>query len=360
MKKSRFKQGLVTLAVCLCTATLTANAEEVKKEFHREMVPGAGTTLTVMNKFGDVVTQTWAENKIVVDVVVTINHPSADKAKKLLEMIDVKFTEANGNLTAETLFSEDFSTRNWGNDDNKFSIDYSIKMPAKINLTVSNKYGNSDIDEVAGLANLEAKYGNLTVHKLTRGNVKPLNRLEVAYGKAVIDEVSWAEIYARYSGQFDIRKATALLADTRYSKINIDEVSSLVFESKYDGYNVGKASNIVAVSGYTNLNFKSIDKKLDAETKYGNLNVEKVAAGFEKIAVKAGYCSVRLGMDAASCYTLEARSSYGGIKVIDDNFSPERKIIGNTTSEMEGKVGKCANPAASVKIEISYGSAKLY
>ncbi len=40
------------------------------------------------------------------------------------------------------------------------------------------------IDEVSGLTNLTVKYGDLTVHKLTRGNVKPLNRLVVAYGKA--------------------------------------------------------------------------------------------------------------------------------------------------------------------------------
>ncbi|HUW93333.1 MAG TPA: hypothetical protein VMV74_09220 [Bacteroidales bacterium] len=360
MKKLPFSQGLVTLAVCLCAATLSASAEEVKKDFHREMVPGTNTTLTVLNKFGDVVTETWAQNNIVVDVIVTVEHPSAEKAKKILDMIDVKFTEADGNLTAETVFKEDFSNRSWGKDGNKFSIDYSIKMPAKINLTVNNRYGNSDIDEVAGLASLEVKYGNLTVHKLTRGNVKPLNSLVVAYGKATVDEVSWAEVNARYCGQFSITKATALLMDTRYSKISIGAVSSLVCDSKYDGYNVEEAANIIAMSGYTNLSFQSVNKKLEVETKYGNLSVDRVPAGFEMIKVKAGYCSVRLGIESGACYTLDANSSYGSVKVDDGTFSPDKRIIGNTSSELAGKVGKCANPQSSIAITISYGSAKLY
>ena len=360
MKKSQFKQGIITLALFLCAATLTANAEELKKEFHREMVPTETTTLTVNNKFGDVITETWAENNIIIDVVVTVEHPSAEKAKKLLDMIDVKFTEADGNLTAETLFNDDFSNTHWGGDNNKFSIDYKVRMPAKINLTVDNKYGNSDIDMVAGLASLTVKYGNLTVHKLTRGNVKPLNNLAVAYGKATIGDVSWAEINSRYCGQFSIDKATALLVDSKYSKLTIGEISSLVCESKYDGYSVTKANNIMMTSGYTNLNFGTVSKKVEVDTRYGNLTVDRVPEGFESVSVKAAYCAVKLGIDPSACYSLEAKSSYGNVKLDDSNFSPDKRIVGNTSTELAGQVGKCSNPASKVEVSASYGSVKLY
>ena len=147
-------------------------------------------------------------------------------------MITVKFTETGGNLTAETVFNDEFSSINWKGGTNTFSINYNIKMPAYINLDVTNKYGNTVIDEVSGLTNLTVKYGDLTVHKLTRGNVKPLNSLDVAYGKASVDELGWAEINARYCGQFSIDRATALLVDSRYSKISVGEVSSLVADSQ--------------------------------------------------------------------------------------------------------------------------------
>jgi hypothetical protein len=360
MKKSLFKYGVATLAVLFCAATLVASATEVKKEFHREMVPTENTTLSVINKFGSVVTETWAEKKIVIDVTVKAEHSSLEKAQKLLDMIEVKFTESGGNLTAETVFSDDFSSISWKGSNNSFSINYNIKMPASINLDVDNKYGNTVIDEVAGLANFTVKYGDLSVHKLTRENVKPLNRLVVAYGKASADELGWAEINARYCGQFEVGKATALLVDSKYSKVSVGDVSSLVAESKYDGYTVTSANNIVIVSGYTNLTFEKVNKKLDVETKYGNLTVNRIPSGFENIAVKAGYCSVKLAIDPSACYKLSANSSYGGIKVDDENFSPDKRIIGNTSSEMTGKVGKCSNPTSEVTVTTSYGSARLY
>ncbi|MFN2313568.1 MAG: hypothetical protein ABR531_03875 [Bacteroidales bacterium] len=359
MKKSLSNRRVALFAALLCAVTLTASAEEVKKEYQREMVPTDNTTLKVINKFGAVVTETWDQNKIVVSVTVRVEHPSADRARKLLDMITVEFTEEGGNLTAETVFSSDFSSTSWKGTNNNFSINYNIKMPASINLDIVNKYGNTVVDKVSGLTRLNVKYGDLTVNKLSRGNVKPLNSLVIAYGKATVEELGWAEINARYCGMFRVQRATALLVDSRYSKISVEEVSSLVADSKYDGYTIGNATNIVLNGGYTDLNFKRVNKKLEVETKYGNLAVERIPAGFEMITVKAGYCAVRLGIDPAACYMLDASTSYGSLKIDDAEFSPDRRIIGNTSSEMAGKVGKCSNPTSTVKVNTSYGSVRL-
>jgi uncharacterized protein YunC (DUF1805 family) len=360
MKKLRFNQRVATFAVLLCAVTLTASAVEVKKEFHREMVPTDNTTLTVINKFGSVVTETWSQNNIVIDVTVKVEHSSAEKAQKLLDMIEVKFTEEGGNLRAETVFNEDFSSINWKGGSNTFSINYNVKMPAYINLDVTNKYGNTVIDEVSGLTNLAVKYGDLTVHKLTRGNTKPLNTIDVAYGKASADDLGWADITARYCGQFRIERASALLFDSKYSKVSVGEVSSLVAEAKYDGYNVTAANNVVIMAGYTDISLGKVNKKLEVETKYGNLSVDVIPADFTSVTVKAGYCAVKLGMSPSACYKLKAKSSYGSIKVDDANFSPDRRIVGNTSTELEGKVGKCSDPKSYVEVEASYGSVKLF
>jgi hypothetical protein len=360
MKKSLFNRRVTALALLLCAVTLSASATEVKKEYHREKAANDKTALTVINKFGSVVTETWDQNNIVIDITVKVEHPSADKAQKLLEMITVEFTEEGDNLTAETVFSKDFSSFSWRGSNNSFSINYNIKMPVYISLDVTNKYGNTVIDQVSGLTKLNSKYGDLSVHKLTRGNVKPLNVIIVAYGKADVDELSWAEINARYCGSFDVERATALLVDSKYSKIKVGEISSLVADSKYDGYAVDAANNIVIMGGYTDIHFGEVTKKLEVETKYGNLTVDRIPAGFEKATVKAGYCAVKLGIDGSACYRLNASVSYGSIKVDDANFSADRRIIGNTSSELSGKMGKCSNPAAEVSVDASYGSVRLY
>ncbi len=360
MKKLLFNRRVATLALLFCAVALTASATEVKKEYHREKTPTDNTTLTVINKFGAVVTETWDQNNIVIDVTVKVEHSSEERARRLLEMITVKFTEEGEDLTAETIFSDSFSSTNWKGSNNNFSINYNIKMPAWISLDISNKYGNTVVDEVAGLVRLNSKYGDLTVHKLSRGNLKPMNTLIVAYGKATVDELGWAEINARYCGMFSVERAVALLIDSKYSKVSVDEVSSLVADSKYDGYSIDAANNIVVMGGYTDLKFGRVNKKLEVETKYGNLSVEKIPADFESVTVKAGYCGVRLGIDPSACYMLDASSSYGSIRIDDARFSPERRIAGNTSTELAGKVGSCSDPSATVKINTSYGSVRLY
>jgi hypothetical protein len=359
MKKLFTNKRVTLFAALLLTVALSASAEEAKKEFHREMVPGDNSTLTVINKFGAVVTETWDQNNVVIDVTVKVENPSAEKARKLLDMITVNFTEEGGNLKAETVFNDDFSSINWKGTNNNFSINYNIRMPAHVNLDVTNKYGNVVLDEHNGQTLVNVKYGDLTANKLTRGNVKPLNTLIVAYGKATVYELGWAEINARYVGMFSVEKAKALLIDSKYSKVSVGEASSIVTDSKYDGYSIGTVNNIVAMGGYTDFNFKKVNKKLDVETKYGNLSVEMVPAGFEKLSVKAGYCGVKLAIDPSACYRLDAKSSYGSIKFDDSLFSPDRRIIGNTSSEIAGKVGKCGNTASEVTIDTSYGSVRL-
>ena len=96
------------------------------------------------------------------------------------------FQKAQTSLSAKTVIDDKFNFSGWGSSSRKFSIDYTVKMPVGIALTLANKYGDTDIDELHGLMNLDIKYGNLTAGKLTRGNVKPLSKLILAYGKGSI------------------------------------------------------------------------------------------------------------------------------------------------------------------------------
>ena len=79
-------------------------------------------------------------------------------------------------------------------------------------LTLANRYGNTEIDELHGLVNLDIKYGNLTAGKLTRGNVKPLSKLNPGIWKGSIEEAGWLDINIRYCGNIDITKSQALFS----------------------------------------------------------------------------------------------------------------------------------------------------
>lgn len=359
MKKSIYKQGAL-LCITLLLFSLTLSAQEVTKKYHKEYTAGANTTLDIDNKYGDVVVDTWDKDQVVIDVKVTVDMPNKERAQKMLDYIDVQFDQSGNEISAKTVIDNKFNFTGWGSGSRKFSIDYSIKMPAVTALTLSNKYGNTDLDDLTGLVNLDIKYGNLTASKLTRGNVKPLNSLNLAYGKGSIDDAGWLDLTIRYCGSMDITKCQALLLDSKYSKLSVGESSSIVGESKYDNINIDNINNLVIEDGYTGVSIGTLTKKLDYNGSYGSLTVDRVPVGFESIKVETRYMGVKIGIDESADYNLDAKVSYGGLKYNEDNFKNQRRIVENNSTEVSGVVGKEESPEAKVNVVSSYGSVRLY
>jgi len=358
MKKQIFKSGLLLISAIFLTSALTA--QEVSKEFHKEYTAGSGTTLDISNRYGDVVVETTDQNQITIDVKVVVELPNRERAEKLLSYIDVQFSENGDLIKAKTTIDDKFNFNGWGSGSKKFSIDYNIKMPARINFTLANRYGDSDLEEITGLVNIDIKYGNLMADNLARGNEKPLNSLILAYGKAEIESAGWLDAQVRYSGSFNLTQGQALLLDSKYSKIEIEEISSIVGESKYDKLNIEKVNNLILDAGYADINIGELTKKLKFDGGYGSLTVDKIPAGFESIESNSRYIGVKLGIENDANYQLDAKLSYGDLRFDEDNYQNKRRIVENNSTETSGIVGKGASPSSTVKVTASYGSVRLY
>jgi len=129
-----------------------------------------------------------------------------------------------------------------------------------------------------GLVNLDIKYGNLTAGKLTRGNEKPINKINLAYGKANIDEAGWLDLNVRYSNSLEIGYSKALLIDSKYSRLKIGETSSVVGETKYDKLEIEKINNLVLTCGYSSVDVGELSKKLEIQGGYGSFSVNRIPA----------------------------------------------------------------------------------
>ncbi len=92
---------------------------------------------------------------------------------------------------------------------------------------------------------------------------------------------------------------------------------------------------------------------------YGSFTIERVAEGFESIDLESRYTGVRMGIDESASYKLEGKVSYGGLKFNEDNYKNTRRIVENTSTTVEGIVGKEESPTAFVRIDSSYGTIRL-
>ena len=290
---------------------------------------------------------------------VTVKYPTREKAEKLLSYIDVVFNEEPDLISAKTVIDDKFSFTGWSSESRKFSIDYNVKMPVWMDLELANRYGNTELDDLAGFVNIDIKYGNLTAAKLARGNEKPMNTISLAYGKGSIEEAGWLDAIIRYCGSFTVTKSQALLLDSKYSKLYLGSTSSVVGETKYDNLKIDNINNLVLDAGYADINIGTLVKKLVFTVGYGSFNVDRVPAGFESLEVDSRYTGVRLGIDESASYNLNSRISYGGLKFNEENYKNKRRIVENNSSIIEGVVGTEESPSSSVKIDASYGSIKL-
>jgi hypothetical protein len=359
MKTQIYKSGLfLTLSFFLLSAA--SIAQEVSKEFHKEYTPGPNTTLDISNRYGNVVVETSNQNQVTIDVKVTVDVPGRDRAEKLLSYIDIQFSQDAEFIKAKTFIDDKFNFTGWGGGSKRFSIDYKVKMPENLNFTLSNRYGNSELEKITGLVKLDIKYGNLSADNLARGNDKPMSYLGLAYGKAEIESAGWLDVNLRYSGSFAVGKSQALLLDSKYSKIQIQETSSVVGSTRYDNIQIEKINNLILDAGYSDINIGELTKKLKFDGGYGNLSVENIPKGFESIETNSRYIGVKLGIDGDASYQLDARLSYGDLKFDEDNFQHQRRIVENNSSETSGIVGKESSPSAKVKVTASYGSVRLY
>jgi hypothetical protein len=360
MKKSVYKSGMLLSLAALFLAASSLTAQEVTKEFHKEYKAGAATTLEINNRYGDVVIQSWDKDQIVVDVKITIDLPDRSRAEKLINYLDIQFTEGTNLITVKTVIDDKFNFSGWGVSSRRFSIDYNVKMPVGSNLNLTNKYGNSDINELHGLVNIDIKYGDFTASKLTRGNEKPINKLSVSYGKASIEKAGWMDLYIRYCHSLEIENSQALLIDSRYSKLKIGETSSVVAETKYDDVQIEKINNLILMGGYTSVNVGVLSKKLNIKGSYGSVSVEDIPAGFESLEVDVNYMGVRLGIDESASFNLDAHTSYGGLKFKEENFKHGKHIVENNSTTLSGIVGSESAPTSKVKVNASYAQVKLY
>jgi hypothetical protein len=362
MKRSifKFKQLLVLAVAVLLAMPTQANMDRLNKNFQKEFDVEKGSRVRIENRFGQINIENWDKNSVFIDVEVTVDHPSKEKSERMLAAISVSIEKVGNDVVAITTIDEKLLNSIGGNilgsSSKEIKIDYKVRMPKYMNLTLFNKFGDVFINEVTGHAKIELKYGNLKANRIVYGNNAPLSSLTLGYGNATIEEVDWLKLDIKYSN-VTITRSKALAILSKYSKINVDNTSSMVLESKYDTYTIGRISNIVGESGYTNYRIEQLDKKLDISSRYGDIKVTNVPATFELIKFNGSYSSISAIISESAVYAISGEASYGSITY----GSPNRvsRIEGNTKMEVSGTVGGESNSPAQVKINIRYGNARL-
>ena len=344
--KTKIKFFALTMITLFITSNLVL-ANEKTKEFHEKWTAAEIKSLDISNKFGEVKVVNEGGSDITIDVVVTVDAATDNAADKLLDMIDVDFSKSGSTVKAETTIDAGFKSQK------KFSIDYTINVPADKNLSISNKYGNTIVNKLNANGDFNIDYGNFSANNLqtpANGSIK----LNLAYGNASIDDATDLEVDVSYS-PISIDNVKNLNVDSKYSQLKVDAAGTVVSESKYDQYTFDKIESLTSTTKYSHIDIDKLTKSLKIETGYGSVKVDDVALDFESISITNSYGQISLGMGDAS-YSVDASCQYCGISYPENDFKGN-KMKDNNTREINGKVGN--GNGGSIMIKSRYGDIKL-
>ena len=323
----------------------------IKKEYN----VNSDALLKVNNRYGNLNITSWNENRILIEVHIKTNGNNEEKVQRKLDEIRIDFEAGSDLVSARTIFGKNKSSWGWGRNNNvNMQINYTIKLPVKNNVYLTNDYGNIVLDRVDGHAKINCDYGRLEIGELRGRN----NQLNFDYtSKSSIGYINSGEIRADYSG-FTIQKANDLVIKADYTNSVVNEMKNLQYSSSYGGIEVGEANNVLGNGDYINVKLGTLHGNVDITSDYGSIRINEMAKDAGNVRIRTDYTGVKIGYDSQYYFDFDITTEYAGVKGKEDfeiNISKEK----SSERYYKGYYGK-SNSGNTVSIISEYGSISFY
>lgn len=358
MKKSIYKIALLFMLVpCISFANSDKKPKHEKsKTVSKEYSVSSDAQVSLNNKYGNVNITTWNKNRVEIKVTITVKGNDLSTVEKKLNGIDVEFNANSDMVSAKTLFQKSSrSWKFWGNSNNtSYKVNYSVKMPKSNNLKVSNDYGNVQLNELDGIANINCDYGKITIGDLNNSK----NTINIDYTKASsISFMKAGYINADYS-KLTVDKADRVKINSDYSNITIGIANSATFNSDYGSIKINDIEDVTGNSDYVSVRLGTVRKNLNLEADYGSIKIKELAKGFNRVEISSEYAGISIGTKANNNFNFKMDLQYASFRYNENNVDMKKSIRKSTKKYYEGTYGN-GNSKAIIVIKSQYGSVKI-
>lgn len=378
---------LPVLALVLPVALGAAVPEQdFEKTFSETFAVNGSGDVRLTNRYGDIRVETWDRDEVKIDVRVKVSADDQDDANRTFDRIEISFSGGANTATAitsigtgkkrgkgiiESLFDGEWpSWPSFGNSSSDFKIHYTVKMPATASLETDAKYCDVLLPDLSGNNRLTVGYGDLVA-----GDLTGRNEISVSYGSARIDQLGENSSFrVRYCDGNNIRKAADLRYDGRYSEteigtvdrlridagyeeVEVREAREIRFDGNYNDLMVERVERIFLDGNYSDFEINEVSKELEVDASYGDLEIDRLLSGFERVYIRVSYLDVDLDVDDEAGYEIELRTRYGGIDFSARNVEIDEDNSG-TSKSIRGK--KKGTGSGRIDISTSYGDIEVH
>ncbi len=321
----------------------------IKKEFSVD----SNAKVAINNRYGNIDIKTWDENRVEIEVKITVKGNNLDQVERKLSTIDVSFNASSSLVEAETTFGNKKNNWSWWKKSNKtnYQINYIVKMPESNRVDLNNDYGNIYLDKLEGNANINCDYGKISIGDLMSTN----NNINLDYcSQSTISYMKNGDVNIDYS-KLVIEKSRKIKLNADYSTLTFKELEDLNFNTDYGSITVDDAESIYGNGDYTSMRFGTIRRNLKIDSDYGSIKVKNLEEGFEMVDIDSEYAGIRIGIASSNNFNFAIDLQYAGFKRNDENIELFKSIVKSSKKYYEGVFGK-GNSSSRIKIRSQYGS----
>jgi hypothetical protein len=205
----------------------SGEVKEVSKVFSKSYIIDRDDKLVIDNKFGKVTVSTWNKNEFKVDAQIRADAMETDEAQKLLDGVKIDDSKDGSTVSFATKIESNDGNNSWGMGTNngkpfvrKVYINYTIYMPSKNALQITNRFGGIELPDFDGKVTVNSTYGNFTAKKLTNTANEITTR-----GATTIESLNGGQLKVQY-GSIDVGTAENLSVDANVSPVKIGKIKS--------------------------------------------------------------------------------------------------------------------------------------
>ena len=345
MKRNIKFSFLIILISSITTVNAFALAEK-EKRITRSFNVNQNTLIEVDNQFGKIHINTWDKNQVEVDILIKVNKNNDADAERLLDQIDVEIDESPDVLGFRTRVGKVNNTKG-----ESFEINYTMNIPKRNRLDVSNNFGDFYLADFAGPLELKLSYGNLKIDQLSNNA-----EIELSFGagSSNIQSMNNGEVTAKYSN-LNIGNAGNLELNNQFSKVELKKVQNIEVECKYGNLKIDEADRIEGEIGFSGFQLGSLKESMDVDLSYGkNMVLNQISSNISEIIIDSQFTSFELTLPENISARFEADFQFGNLNVDEDkiNFTSVEKDF--NSKKFTGIIGNKSNAHALCTVYLCF------
>ncbi len=260
---------------------------------------------------------TWDESKVKQLIQLKVETVNPNQGQELLKKLQLTLEEnaagivnINCNLGMEKIeivngfFRKDRTTLSLKDgssyDIKKLEVSATLFIPKTNDLELDLRFISTTLGEHTG--KVKARLNNAGF------NSESVNELDlkIAFSTVRLQEINQLKLDSE-SSQLSIKNIDKLQATSSFSKYILGSVDQLILEkSSSDNFSIKEVKDIRSTaSTFSDFRITNLFKNLDIKANSGDIVVDYIKQGFEKIQLNNSFSTISLGVEETTDYTIE-------------------------------------------------------